>query len=497
MAVASEVVDQFSDPLWRLKSLYWIIDKDGQRTLFSPNRAQKQLLSNLHGRDAILKARQLGMTTLMCLIALDECLFNPDWNAAIIAHRLEDAKKIFETKVKYPYDNLPPAIRSRIGTTKDSADTLHFENNSSISVTTSARSGTLQRLHVSEFGKICSEYPNKAREIKTGSFPAAERGQITVESTAEGQEGDYFDIVQRSRRREPRSAKDWKFHFFPWHDDPGYVACPSETVISPQDEEYFSKLEGVGITLTDEQKAWYVQMEEELGADMKREYPSTPDEAFEQAIEGAYFEKQLAWSRKNGRVGSFPIDPRYPVNTFWDLGRNDYNTIWLHQHISGRNRFVGYYENSGEWLAHYVQWLKEWADERGTRFDRHYWPHDGRRQDLFLPEGRLAVAEDLGISPQIVDRPTNKALSIESARNIFPTCDFDEDGCKLGLSRLAAYRKDWDSQRGVFKDQPRHDVNSHGADGFQTFACGFVSPSVEDDMDEDERSHGRSAIGGY
>ena len=36
----------------------------------------------------------------------------------------------------------------------------------------SARSGTLQRLHVSEFGKICAQYPKKAREIVTGAFPA-------------------------------------------------------------------------------------------------------------------------------------------------------------------------------------------------------------------------------------------------------------------------------------------------------------------------------------
>ena len=43
---------------------------------------------------------------------------------------------------------------------------------------------------------------------------------------------------------------------------------------------------------------------------MRREYPSTPDEAFEQALEGAYFAHQLAAAAKQGRIGGFPLDPR-------------------------------------------------------------------------------------------------------------------------------------------------------------------------------------------
>ena len=39
------------------------------------------------------------------------------------------------------------------------------------------------------------------------------------------------------------------------------------------------------------------------------------------------------------------------------------------------------------------------------------------------------------------------------------------------LQRLRAYRKEWDEQRGVWKDRPRHDEASHAADGFMTFAC--------------------------
>ena len=46
----------------------------------------------------------------------------------------------------------------------------------------------------------------------------------------------------------------------------------------------------------------------------------------------------------------------------------------------------------------------------------------------------------------------------------------------MGLRRLRAYRKEWDESRGVWKDRPRHDEASHGADAFLTFACSGYKP---------------------
>jgi hypothetical protein len=477
MALDSAIVEQWSDPVWRLHNLYWIVDKGGQKVRFTPNDAQLTLINSMHGKDIILKARQMGFTTLCCIVGLDECLFNKDWRAAIIAHKLDDAKGIFETKVKYPYDNLPDPLKARLALVKDSADTLHFSNGSSISVTTSARSGTFQRLHISEFGKICAKHPDKAREIVTGSLPAAERGCVTIESTAEGQEGRFFEMVQTAREREPTSRREWKFHFFPWWKQEEYTAPPEFAVITDEDKRYFEDLAVEGIELTDGQKAWWVLTEKDQGGDMRREYPATPDEAFEQAIEGAIFSTQLAHSAKHQRIGTFPHDPRYPVSSFWDLGRNDNNAIWLHQRIKSRNRFVGYYENSGEYIAHYINWLKEWAKVNDAKFDAHFLPHDGDRDDLFLENGRVGVMDDLGFQPVIVGRVRDKWDAVEAARNVFSDCDFDEAACGLGLKRLRHYRKEWDERRGVFKNRPLHDVNSNGADAFMTFSTNYNAPA--------------------
>ena len=82
----------------------------------------------------------------------------------------------------------------------------------------------------------------------------------------------------------------------------------------------------------------------------------------------------------------------------------------------------------------------------------------------------------LELHPTVVERPRNKLEAIAAARTAFARCQFDEGACELGLRRLRAYRKEWDDSRGVWKDRPRHDDASHGADTFLTFACSNYSP---------------------
>jgi len=131
-------------------------------------------------------------STLIQLVMLDTCLFNPNVAGAVIAQDKDKAAAIFRTKFKFAYDRLPEPIKAGNKLLKDSETTLHLANGSTVEVTASARSGTLQWLHVSEFGKICAKYPEKAREIVSGSLPAVDQnGVICIESTAEGQDGAF------------------------------------------------------------------------------------------------------------------------------------------------------------------------------------------------------------------------------------------------------------------------------------------------------------------
>lgn len=129
-----------------------------------------------------------------------------------------------------------------------------------------------------------------------------------------------------------------------------------------------------------------------LGGDMRREYPATPKEAFDQALEGAIYADHLAFAYKHGNIGHFPLDNRFPVNTFWDLGRSHGNAtaVLMEQDIDGSPRFVGYYEKEGEWIDQHLRNLKEWGNERGVTWGKHYMPHDGDREHLGRRPSRAA-----------------------------------------------------------------------------------------------------------
>ena len=182
-----------ADPWWRLNNLYFIKDKKGKKVRFKPNWAQTILYNNMWYLSIILKARQLGMTTFIQIFMLDRCLFNDNVNAGIVAHNKEDAEAFFDDKIKFAYDNLPVDLKKMVNATSDTARALKFSNGSRIRVGTSMRSGTYQYIHISEFGKMCAKYPEKAAEVITGTLNTLEPGQMAfIESTAEGPFGVFY-----------------------------------------------------------------------------------------------------------------------------------------------------------------------------------------------------------------------------------------------------------------------------------------------------------------
>ena len=480
----AELERNLADPMFRISNLYKILikgddDTEGLVVRFVPNRAQRRFISRLHHRNIILKARQLGFTTLICIAWLDHALFNPNVRCGIIAQDREAAEVLFRDKVKFAYDNLPPELKEQFPLARDSASELLFaHNNSSIRVATSMRSGTIHRLHISEFGKICARYPQKAAEVMTGSIPAVPKsGIIVIESTAEGQEGEFYDLTQRAMALQHQNReltfRDYRFHFFPWWQADEYTMEPDGVIMTRKDEEYFTKLEAeIEQELTAGQRAWYVATRDADFANnperMWQEFPSTPEESFQRSTEGCYYVNEMAAARKSGRINVVPWEKAIPVNTFWDIGLNDEMAIWFHQRIGIQDRFVSYYENSGESFDHYVAEMQR----RGYVWGRHYLPHDGDTQRLgteknWTPKQML---EDLGLrNIEIVPRIDRVQTGIQMTRNAFNSSWFDETGCAQGLRHLDMYRKEWDAQRGVWKDQPRHDKASNGADAYRCY----------------------------
>lgn len=463
--------------IWRLDNLYFVLDEKGNRVRFRLRWAQQTLLETAWFCNIVLKARQLGFTTLIDILALDMCLFTDNFEAAIIAHKKEDAEKIFRRKIKYPYDQLPQFLKEKLPLTSESKSQLSWSNNSIISVSTSIRSGTVQFLHISEHGKICKEFPGKAEELKTGSLNAIHAGcYVFIESTAEGRQGDFFDFCKTARdlkeSGKPLTKLDYKFHFFAWWQHPEYKLSDDEAdmvVITQEDLGYFENLESdIGRELSINRRAWYVKKKEKMTDKMKQEFPGTPDEAFEASVKGSYYAAEFRKIRQEGRITRIPIEEGVPVQVSWDLGISDYMCLWFFQVVNREVRWVDYLEDEGEGLPYYFKKLQE----RGYLYGLMHLPHDARVRELRDGKAREEKFHTAGYKTQIAPGPTEITLAdgIEECRRVLGMSWFDEQRCAKGIVRLENYCKAWSDVQGCYKDSPLHDENSHGADSYRTGA---------------------------
>ncbi len=490
------------DPEWRLFSgcLYKIMVKgddkgDDKAETFSrpfvPNRAQRRFIKRLWHRNIILKARQLGFTTLIAILWLDHALFNADQRCGIIAQDREAAEAIFRDKVRYAYNNLPDEIRERCPLARDSAAELLFShNNSSVRVATSMRSGTIHRLHISEFGKICAKYPDKAKEVMTGSIPAVPTtGILVIESTAEGANGEFYELSSRAEAlhhaHKVLTERDYRFHFYAWWQEPNYRMDATTVVIPTRLHEYFDEVELEANTKLDpEQRAWYAatQLADFAGREerMWQEYPSTPREAFQQSTEGHYLTKTMVELTRRGGITSVPLLDM-PVYTFWDIGNSDGCAIWFAQSLRGEDRFVNYYEEHNEDLRHYVRHLQS----LGYVFGKHYLPHDAdhkRLGDFNRSTKQMLQSLMPGQNFVIVPRITELMTGVHTLRKHLKSAWIDKDQCALGIERLRGYRKKFSQALNKFTDEPdKSNGCTEGADAMRQWAqakeTGLYTPS--------------------
>lgn len=503
---AGATPEQWASLEWRLDNLYWIVDKQAKVIRFVMNDQQRAFIRRLWFRNLVLKARQLGFSTLIQLLHLDQAIFNPNHIGVTIADTLPNASKLFG-KVEFAYAHLPdlmqeayPIARKEVGTllSIEHHDEQGRPANSSISVGVSSRGGTVQLLHVSEIGKIALKFPQRAEEIKTGAIPSVPGdGVIVLESTAEGAFGLFWELcepaIKRWHEKTPETSLDWRLHFFPWFEAAEY-RMPAEEVdmveIPPRLSAYFRKLEvELGITLDPQQRAWYAKTAETLKGKMKQEYPATPEEAFEQAIEGAVYGEQMTWLRENGRLGTVPLDPNYPVDTIWDFGVSDMTAIWFHQIIGLQHRWFYYFEKNGKGLR---WWWNEFLEPHRTRhkyrWGKHVLPHDAEAEILGeVVTTKRKILEGLGMgrgdggSIVVVPRIATIGQGIEITRRALmgnhwfdkrkPDFDKGEDmGAGHGVACLDGYQFTWDDKRGVWSTEPLHNWASHGADAWRQHA---------------------------
>lgn len=200
--------------------------------------------------------------------------------------------------------------------------------------------------------------------------------------------------------------------------------------------------------------------------------------SFSAALVGAYYGKIL--NRMSDQITRVPWDPNAPVKTYWDLGRNDANSIWVTQSIGRERHLIDYLESKGVDLPFYAKELRKRQDQFGYDYSEHILPHDAKQIHLGMGNrNRADILRDTGIDGRVRILPrTGLQDGIEAARVVLPTCWFDEQKTKRGMECLRNYEKEWDGVNQVFKQNPKHNWASNGADAFRYFAVD-TKPDVD------------------
>jgi len=189
--------------------------------------------------------------------------------------------------------------------------------------------------------------------------------------------------------------------------------------------------------------------------------------SFNAAVEGSYYGQMINDLEAKNQITTIPRETLSKTYCAWDLGMSDSTAIWVAQVVGKEIRLVDFYENHGQGLDTYVNWLRdnEWSDAVQLL------PHDVVVRELGTGKSRQEMLEEAGLEITVVKK-LPVADGIMAVRRLLPRCWFDKN-VKQGLDALRNYRRNYDEKRNVFFDSPLHDWCSHAADAFRYLAVGL------------------------
>jgi len=388
---------------------------------------------------------------------LDDVLFTPNTECLLIAHNLDAGKAIFDKKIELAWKNVRPEIRSLYKVDANSAQTLKFEYGdgtfSSIAVDTNGRSGTYNRVHITEFADVCKKFPNKVKDILEGTIPAVPtEGRGDIESTSQGASGEFYEMfMQAWERGEPKYPVEYKAHFYNWQWDEEIDLIIPEPNLPDKFKEY-QKLN----KLSDKEISYYYQKWLSLNQSwnsLHKEYPTTPEEAFEIIVEGSYYGEEIGRMEREGRIGIVSHDRALKVHTVWDLG-------------IGSNLRIGFYQRTREGqLRRIDHWFGQGSDgmpeaiaivlKKPYVYGSHFGPHDLEATDISTGKSRRETAKNLGISFKLVP-DIHIDDGINAGQVMLSQLWVDKENNKEWIKSMKNYCREWDDKRGSYKDIPYH-----------------------------------------
>ena len=287
----------------------------------------------------ILKARQLGFSTLTEGLIFHACATTENVNSLIVAHREDATANLFRMS-KLFYDELPPVMKPMVKTSNRTE--ILFENpskrerekelrpglRSRLRCATAGgkgigRSDTLQYVHLSEYAFWPEGADGKAATLAgiLQAVPSTPGTMVVIESTANG-----FEDFKERWDAAAAGENDFAAVFFAWFENPEYAMPTVPGTVWTEDEKQLREL----YSLTEDQltwRRWCIANNCGGSLDMfRQEYPSNPDEAFLHSGTGVFdneliirTREMLADPMKRGRFQMDGGDPEWEEDPTGDI----------------------------------------------------------------------------------------------------------------------------------------------------------------------------------
>jgi hypothetical protein len=239
-----------------------ILDKDKHLVPFRYNKAQAHFQANRTGRDLILKARQLGFSTLIQGEMFRKTVTSTQ-TTITLAHDAETTQKLRRMADRFyehcKFGDVQP-LRKYANATL--ATYPEFDSTSTIATAGNVETGrgdTYTELHGSEVA-----FWKDAEKIVAGAMQGGSP-IVTLESTPNGAQGFFYDKCMEALS----GGGIWKLHFYPWWWDVGYRVVSDDVISYTSDEAALVAKHGLDAA----QIKWRRMKVMELGRLFVQEYP--------------------------------------------------------------------------------------------------------------------------------------------------------------------------------------------------------------------------------
>jgi hypothetical protein len=193
--------------------------------------------------------------------------------------------------------------------------------------------------------------------------------------------------------------------------------------------------------------------------------------SFEAALLGAFYGGEFRQLEDAGRICKVDYDPAFLVNTAWDLGRTDDTSIWFYQVICGEIRIIDFHSSNLKDLPFYFDLI----NGKGYKYGKHWLPHDAKAKTL--ASGGKSIQEQFwakfGNNNVRIVPDLSIQDGIQASRAALKKCWFDDGKTTDGTEALKQYQREWDDNKKMFRDTPKHDWTSHPADAFRMLAIAW------------------------